>query len=313
MPDTPRIARLTTHDLRDAWPHEALDFTRWLFENLGFLGEAIGIELQGEQREVGVGSFCADILATNARDGSRVLIENQLERSDHDHAGKIMTYLAGLEAKTVIWVAKQIRDEHRAAIRWLNDHTTEEHSFFAVELRVVRIANSPFAPLFDVVERPNGWERRARQSATERETNSAVGDSRAAFWVAYCARFRDEVDRSGPPTRASNRNRTLNGIGLVISRFLSDRGVGIYVRGLSQKQAVETQARLAAHAGTLEARLGVELGRDARYCFSSELEGDFNDAAQFERLASWLHATTDTYEQVFGEVLDEGRSSPSLG
>ena len=101
-------------------------------------------------------------LANNPVDGSRVLIENQLESTDHTHLGQILTYLAGLEAQTVIWAAREFREPHLSAIRWLNTHTTDEFAFFAVKVRVVRIGDAPslVAPLFEVLERPNDWDRR---------------------------------------------------------------------------------------------------------------------------------------------------------
>ena len=115
--------------------------------------------------EVAVESFSADILARNPIDDSVVLIENQLEKTDHTHLGQIMTYLAGLEAQTVIWIAPSFRQPHLSAIRWLNEHTEEGFSFFAVRARVVRIGNSPFAPIFEVVEKPDNWSRQLKSEA----------------------------------------------------------------------------------------------------------------------------------------------------
>lgn len=139
-------------EARRAWAHEAHVFTPWLADNLDRLSQAVGIPLELTGREVSVGRYSADILATNPVDGSVVLIENQLEPSDHTHLGQIMTYLAGLEAQVMIWIAPTFREEHLSALRWLNQHTAENFAFFAVRLRVVRIANSPLAPLFDVLE-----------------------------------------------------------------------------------------------------------------------------------------------------------------
>lgn len=118
--------------MREAWPNEATDFTPWLAENLHRLSQVIGVPLELEGTEVAVEGYSADILAKYPADDSRVIIENQLEYTDHTHLGQIMTYLAGLDAKTVVWIAREFRGPHLSAVRWLNTHTTDEFAFFAV-------------------------------------------------------------------------------------------------------------------------------------------------------------------------------------
>jgi hypothetical protein len=159
------FGRLQDLPPRDAWAHEAHAFTPWLAENIDHLSEAIGIPLELTGQEVRVETFAADILARNPQDDSVVLIENQLEITDHTHLGQIMTYLAGLEAQTVVWIAPNFREPHLSAIRWLNKHTADGFSFFAVRLRVVRIADSPYAPIFEVVEKPSAWDRQLKAEA----------------------------------------------------------------------------------------------------------------------------------------------------
>ena len=110
-------------DLREEWPNEANDFTPWLADNLERLSQVIDIPLETEGMEVSVEGFAADILGCNPMDGGRVLIENQLEGTDYRHLGQILTYLAGLEAQTIIWVARRLHGAHLSAIRWLNEHT----------------------------------------------------------------------------------------------------------------------------------------------------------------------------------------------
>ena len=150
------FGRLEDRPLREAWAHEALAFTPWLAENIDHISEAIGLPLELTGTEVAVDAFAADILARNPQDDSVVLIENQLEQSDHTHLGQILTYLAGLSARTVVWIAPSFREPHLSAIRWLNQHTADGFSFFALRLRVVRIGESPYAPIFEVVEKPSG-------------------------------------------------------------------------------------------------------------------------------------------------------------
>jgi adenine-specific DNA-methyltransferase len=175
-----RFATLDDVPLQEAWGHEAHDFTPWLAENLGRLSEAIGIPLELTDTEVAVESFSADILARNPQDDSVVLIENQFKPSDHGHLGQIMTYLAGLSAHTIIWIAPYFREPHLSAIRWLNEHTEEPFAFFAVKLRVVRIENSPLVPLFEVIERPNHWDRQVQETARQADV-PIHGDIRLGF------------------------------------------------------------------------------------------------------------------------------------
>ena len=152
-----RLGQIEKVCLREVWPHEALDFTRWLSEsdNLELLSEAVGIELELVETESSVGSFNVDIFADEAGTGRKVVIENQLEETNHDHLGKIITYAAGKDAEVVIWIVAHARDEHKQAIEWLNQHTDSDFGFFLVEIQLWRIGESDPAPRFQVVERPN--------------------------------------------------------------------------------------------------------------------------------------------------------------
>ena len=162
------LGRLAPVDLREVWESEALDFTPWLAqpENMTLLGKAIGIELEVETQEKSVGPFRADILCKDTTTGDWVLIENQLERTDHTHLGQLLTYAAGLEAVTVVWVAGRFTDEHRAALDWLNAITAPTYAFFALEVELWRIDDSPVAPKFNVVSKPNDWSKTLKQAAS---------------------------------------------------------------------------------------------------------------------------------------------------
>ena len=131
MPEFDRFRRV---QLRDIWPHEAHDFTPWLAENLVFLAEALGMDLELEATEKRVGDFRADIVGLNRTDSSRVIIENQLEKSNHPHLGKVLTYAAGLDAAIIIWIAEKFRPEHRDVLNWLNRNTSAALQFFGVEI-----------------------------------------------------------------------------------------------------------------------------------------------------------------------------------
>jgi hypothetical protein len=161
------LGRLEKVELRDIWANEAGNFTPWLAEegNLALLGDTIGIDLELESQETHVGPFRADILCRDTTNGDWVLIENQLERTDHTHLGQIMTYAAGLKAVTIVWIADEFTDEHRAALDWLNGITEERFNFFGLEVELWKIGESLAAPKFNVVCEPNDWSR-AVTSAT---------------------------------------------------------------------------------------------------------------------------------------------------
>jgi Domain of unknown function (DUF4268) len=149
---------------RDVWTSEAGDFTPWLAENLDVLADELGMTLTLVSVEVPVGDFRLDIQATSG-EGHSVIIENQLERTDHAHLGQLLTYASGLEAATVVWVAPKFRDDHRRTLDWLNERTDTGVEFFGVEITVVQIGETgPRAPVFTVVARPNGWQKNVHEN-----------------------------------------------------------------------------------------------------------------------------------------------------
>lgn len=153
------LGRLEQVDLRKVWGSESGDFTPWLAqeENIALLADTLGMDLELEAQEKGVGPYRADIVCKQRPEGSLVLIENQLEKTDHTHLGQLMTYAAGLDAVTIVWIAERFTDEHRAALDWLNEITGERVSFFGLEIELWRIGTSPIAPKFNVVSKPNDW------------------------------------------------------------------------------------------------------------------------------------------------------------
>ena len=158
-------------DLRQHWPREDIDFTPWLArpENLLLLSEAIGLELELEAQERNVGPFRADILCRDTVNDSWVLVENQLERTDHTHLGQLLTYGAGLQTVTIVWIAQRFTEEHRAALDWLNEITNETFRFFGLEIELWRIGDSPAAPKFNVVSQPNDWSKFASTGKTHND------------------------------------------------------------------------------------------------------------------------------------------------
>lgn len=161
-----QLGRLEKLDLRTYWKKEATDFTPWLAqaENIQLLGETIGIELEVYGQEESVGAFSADLLCKDTINDHYVLIENQLERTDHTHLGQLMTYAAGLDAVTIIWIAQKFTEEHRAALDWLNRITDDGFTFFGIEIELYKIGDSCPAPMFNIVSKPNDWAKQVKKS-----------------------------------------------------------------------------------------------------------------------------------------------------
>ena len=281
--------------LREVWGHEANDFTPWLAENMERLSKAIGIPMELAGTEVAVEQFSADIVARNPADDSRVLIENQLEDSDHTHLGQILTYLAGVQARTVIWIARDFDESHRSAIRWLNDHTVEPFAFFAVRVRVVQIADSPLVPLFEVLERPSSWDRSVR--ATVGDT-SELGRFRREFWTSYAKRYPND----GVPVgyAASSFWVWIESAELNLSLYVAQRSVGVWVRGRRGESSEEVRKRVQAWQQDLRAQLGVEIGEETSWgsYANSHYEIDSNDPGNWPAMADWLHNKIADYRRV---------------
>lgn len=298
MPD---FGHLQSVSIRSAWAHEAREFTPWLADNLPRLEEALGFRMELEGKEVAVEQYSADILARRLDDDSRVLIENQLEQSDHTHLGQILTYLAGLDARTVIWVAPAFTDAHRSAVNWLNTHASSRCSFFAVLVRVVRIDNSPMAPVFDVIERPNEWERTLQESAP---SDSGRSQRRREFWTAYLEAFPTEQAEDGPAGAQGHRWKRLSDVGLMLTMYVSEAGsAGVFVRGPRGVPRDETHARLKRHQRELEQLLGVEMTDNADSLLGTSIACDPFSPDDRSRVVQWLHATATRYAQVLREVV----------
>ena len=170
-------------DLRTVWPHETLDFTPWLSQddNISLLADAVGLEITVDETESSVGDFNVDIYASETGTDRKIIIENQLEDTNHDHLGKLITYASGKSADVVIWVVKHAREEHKAAIEWLNNHTDDKIGFFLCEIKLYKIGNSEPAAKFEVMEKPNDWTKEVKKN----ESISGTQQQRYDYWVAF--------------------------------------------------------------------------------------------------------------------------------
>ncbi len=193
-----QLGLLEQVDLKNVWNNEPKEFTPWLAkpENLQLLGDAVGIELKLEAQEKNVGPFRADILCKDTVNNQWVLIENQIERTDHTHLGQLLTYASGLKAVTIVWIARRFTDEHRAALDWLNEITDSRFNFFGLEIELWRIGDSPIAPKFNIVSQPNDWSKTVAAGASQVE--NTLTESRLLqreFWSALRDFVKDKDSR----------------------------------------------------------------------------------------------------------------------
>ena len=203
-----KIGKIEKVDLRGIWPHEANDFTKWLAteEGLRLLADSIGLELEEPRAETSVGSFSVDILAKETGSDRLVVIENQLEDTNHDHLGKLVTYAAGTDASYAIWIVKRAREEHQKAIEWLNGHTDVDLGFFLVEIEAIKIGDSLPAPMFNVVEKPNDWAKATKISSETTDT----GKLYLRYWTMYreFVKSHPEYSKVFRPHKAQAQNWT---------------------------------------------------------------------------------------------------------
>lgn len=191
-----KLGKLQEIDIRTVWKHEQYDFSKWLAteENIRELGDTLNLSLTDVETEKFVGNYRCDILCKDEITGKMVLIENQLEPTNHDHLGKIITYASGLDAAVVVWIVSSARDEHASAIEWLNKHTDDEISFFLLEVHAYKIGDSDPAPLFKIVEQPNDFVKTVKTVAKNTDLNESQ-KSRLEFWT----QFNDVLEQRGKP------------------------------------------------------------------------------------------------------------------
>ena len=190
------IGKLKEVDIRELWKHEQYDFSEWLSknENIENLNEILGLTLVDISKETYVGAYRCDLFAKDETTEIRVIIENQLDISNHDHLGKIITYASGLDAKFIVWIVKMAREEHRSAIEWLNNNTNSNINFFLIEIHAYKIGNSDPAPMFQIIEQPNDFIKN-NKSANRDESISKSQSQRIEFWN----QFNDTIIARGKP------------------------------------------------------------------------------------------------------------------
>lgn len=308
------LGRLQPVDLREAWPDEAKNFTPWLAEeeNLALLGSILGLQLELEAVEKQVGPFSADILAKECSGGGWVLIENQIEVTDHSHLGQILTYAAGLDASVVVWIARDFRDQHRAALDFLNRVTDEDHLFFGVKIELLKIGESSFAPSFTLVAKPNDWSKQT--AAAKFAAEDSLTPTQALyreFWTSVIAKAKGVYPAlaARKPYKGNwqTAERIGSGPGFAVdtnASFVSGDKLRIeaYISGTSAPLAFD---QLRAKATEVESDLGQELtwetlqGHEKRIALYMDGIQKKDDKSQWPEQMSWLLANWRKFSDVF--------------
>ncbi|MCA9351685.1 DUF4268 domain-containing protein [Patescibacteria group bacterium] len=300
------LDKLKKVELRAGWKHEAHDFTNWMAqeENLNLLGDEIGFDISLIQTEAKVGSFNVDILAEEANTGNKIIIENQLENTDHDHLGKILTYASGYDAQVIIWVVKNAREEHRQAIDWLNENTNENIGFYLLKIELWQIGTSLPAPKFEIISRPNDWVKTVKSSTGSSEfTDTKI--KQLEFWNL----FKDFAKQNNTTLRFQKsypQHWTIISIGnsdCHISLTINSRenlyGCEIYIpnnkdlyqKFFEQKQEIEAELDMGLE--------WMELSEKKASRIKTSIIGDFEDESSWEDIFEWMKITGEKFKRVF--------------
>ena len=310
------LARIEKVNVRDIWPNEAADFTPWLGEHMSELGEALGLELEVQAQEAPVGGYSLDILAHDLGRNRPVIIENQLEGTDHDHLGKLLTYASGYDSNVVVWIAREFRDEHRQALDWLNQRTNEETEFFGVVVELLRIDDSRPAVNFKLVSTPNEWSMGSIKAGTTGNSNtSEKGERYRDFFQGLIDSLREEHSftraRKGQPQNwysfsaghqgisyGANFPREGARVEIYIDRGDADLNEWLLDRLVEDKESIECALQCSLEWERLDNRRACRI--------STVRTGSIeNDPETLEHIQDWMLERLLKFKQVFGPRLDE--------
>ena len=307
------LGRLQALDPRSVWSHEAHDFTPWLLANADALAEALSIDLELTAAEHPVGGFALDLVGRDMTNNCVLIVENQLTDTDHGHLGQLLTYAAGTDARTVVWLAPRFREEHRQALDYLNELGGENARFFGVEIGVVRIGNSDPAPLFRLRAQPNDWH--AEVAAAAKRTSKQAG--KAPLYEAFWTRFLERVRIEHPDWTNARKPPTSNWISMPCRPF---KGGPNYSISFAQGGKLRSEfyidfgdvdanmalfERLAAIKEEIEASYGAPLVWEdlpgKRACRIADYgQGDVSNGDQFDEYIDWFFDTGSRLRTVIG-------------
>lgn len=311
-----KLSKISKVDLRDCWRNEAADFTPWLAseENIALLADALGMnELEVKAQEEHVGPFRADILCVDPGTDKLVLIENQLEKTDHNHLGQILTYAAGLNAVTIVWIAEHFTEEHRAAIDWLNLITDKEFNFFGVEIKLIKIGDSPAAPMFNVIAKPNGWSKDVRSSQSSNEGRSDGEMFKYDYWTAfveYMNNHPSKLFRTPSPSHDHWMNIAIGKGSMHIALLLNTREqkatIQLYIWDDADKKYFDTLVKYKDAAAT---SIGESLtwrrldGKKASTIDLYKQCNNLNNPAEQEEIFGWYREYTEKFIGFFKPII----------
>lgn len=305
MGTEPVLGRLEVVPPRSVWPHEALDFTPWLLRNVDVLAKVLGMDLVLEAAEHPIGGFSLDLIGKDQVTGRTVIVENQLEISDHTHLGQILTYAAGTDPTTIVWVNTGFRPEHRAAIDWLNERTNEDTRFFGVEIEVVRIGGSDPAPAFKLVAQPNDWGKQVKAAAV---ATSGEVSTRERLYQDFWSIVRDRIVAAHPTwTKSTGTTKQawftmsagMSGVAWTLA--FNSRCVAVLLEFLDPDPDVNAARFTALHQrkDEFEAALGRPVAWEAKEAVKSTRlvalgeKADVADRDSWGRWAAWLVQTAE--------------------
>lgn len=291
-------------DIRSVWPHEALDFTPWLAENIDLLADTVGLDITVDETESSVGDFNVDIFASETGTDRKIIIENQLEDTNHDHLGKLITYASGKSADVIIWVVKHAREEHKAAIEWLNAHTDDKIAFFLCEIKLYKIGNSEPAVKFEVIERPNDWAKEIKKV----EHNSPRHHKRMEYWTAFNdyafqnSEFAKQFKQRKPSTdhwMSLSIGSSACHLDITMIQKRSENGVELYINDdkelykqlFDKKESIERETGIAFDWQELPEK------KASRIITSNP--ADFEDASKWPEQFDWIMDTLIKMKKAF--------------
>ena len=304
------LAKLQKIDLRDVWGIEP-DFTNWLAqkENLDLLSEEIGIEIKPIKTEANVGIFKVDILAEEGSTGRKIIIENQLEDTNHDHLGKIISYASGYDAEIIIWVVRDVREEHQRAIEWLNEHTDEKTGYFLIKIELWQIEGSNPAPKFEILVSPNEWAKAIKAGPARGELND-TNLQQLDFWTKFrnFVRVKDAHIRLQTPRPQNYYDVSMGNADAHIALIANSREnlleCGIWISrnkelfNFLRERKDEIEKEIGEKAKWVDARVA------SRIIIREEVTGVFDQSAA-ENYFAWLYEKTVLFQKVFGKHFRE--------
>jgi len=302
------LGKLKKIDLRTYWKHEAKDFSTWLAEpeNLEMLSEEIGIDISSIKTEANVGRFSVDILAEEPNTGRKIIIENQLEKTNHDHLGKLITYASGIDADIIVWIVKDVLDEHKQAIDWLNENTNEALNFFIIKMALWQIGNSSFAPHFEIISKPNDWAKAVKASASNTQL-SRTKLMQLDFWnkfKEYANRRRTKLHlRKTYPQQWYDISYGSSEAHICLTLYSQKNLIGceIYI-----PDSKETYERFHSKKRLIEKELGMKLEwKELQEKKASRIRmfknANLNNTNEWEKYFEWMITNAEKFKNTFSK------------